>query len=319
MEVSVKLSILIVSYDTREMVLEALGSVRRETSVPFEIICVDNGSTDGSPEAIASAFPEVRLIRSDNVGFAAANNIAAEHAQGERLLLLNPDTVVIDAGVDHLWEFAERTPAAGIWGGRTLFADGTLNPTSCWGRMTPWSLACRAFGLTYLFPSSELFNGEAMGAWKRDSEREVDIVTGCFFLIDRALWDRLGGFNPDFVMYGEEADLCHRARALGAQPRISPTATIIHHGGGSEPSSADKLVKVMRGKVTLMNAHWGPATRVLGRAMFRILVTLRAAANLIVRSPSRRGRGQDARPDLWRVAFRRRREWLGGWELTSRG
>jgi GT2 family glycosyltransferase len=315
----VKLSILIVSYNTREMALEALRSVYRETSVPFEVICVDNGSADGSPEAIAREFPQVHLIRSDNIGFAAANNIAVRQATGERLLLLNPDTVVIDAAIDHLWGFAERTPDAGIWGGRTLFADGTLNPTSCWGRMTPWSLACRAFGLTYLFPASERFNAESIGAWQRDSEREVDIVTGCFFLIDHALWDRLGGFNPDFVMYGEEADLCHRARALGARPRISPTATIIHHGGGSEASSADKLVKVMRGKVTLMNAHWGPATRLLGRGMFRVLVALRAAANLIVKVPSHAGRGQDARPDVWRVAFRRRREWLGGWELSRRG
>lgn len=311
---AVSVSILMVSYNTREMIIEAIGSVYRETSVSFEVICVDNGSHDGSAEAIVAAFPQVRVIQLSNVGFAAANNVAAEHASGRRLLLLNPDTVVIDRAIDRLCEFADTSPAAGIWGGRTVYEDGTLNPSSCWGRMTPWSLFCRATGLTYVFPRAGIVNGEAMGAWKRDTEREVDIVTGCFLLIDRDLWDRLEGFDAAFFMYGEEADLCQRARVFGARPRVSPTATIIHHGGGAEVSTADKLVKVMCGKVTLMNTHWNRPARAFGRCMFVMLVTVRAVANMVVDAPSSAGSGQDQRPDVWREAFRRRAEWLGGWD-----
>lgn len=313
------LSIIVVSYNCREMTLEAIRSVYANTRLPFELICVDNDSRDGTVEAVRREFPQVRVIaRSDNLGFAGGNNLAAELAVGSRLLLLNPDTIVLDGAIDKLWAFAERTPEAGIWGGRTVFEDGTLNITSCWGRMTPWALACRMLGLTWLFPKSTLFNPEAIGSWQRDSERVVDIVTGCFLLIDMTLWRGLGGFNEDFFMYGEEADLCHRAWAVGARPRMTPEATIIHHGGGTEVSAADKLVKVLKGKVTLMNAHWPRPMRPVGRFMFLLLAASRSLGNRLLKPRSTRGRGLDNRTDGWRAAFRRRHEWIDGWPLKSK-
>jgi GT2 family glycosyltransferase len=308
------LSIIVVSYNCREMTLEAIRSAFAHTSVPFELICVDNASSDGSADAIAQQFPQVRLVRSPtNLGFAKANNVASEQARGRRLLLLNPDTVVLDGAIDKLWTFAERRPDARIWGGRTLFSDGSVNITSCWGRMTLWSLVCRAAGLTWLFPSVSLLNPEMMGAWQRDSERAVDIVTGCFFLIDRDLWNQLGGFDPDFFMYGEEADLCYRACRVGARPRVTAEAVIIHHGGGTELSTADKLVKVLKGKVTLMNAHWSSGARVLGRALFLLMVWSRAVGSTYFAPALMRGKGMDGRKDAWRQAFVRRREWIDGW------
>ena len=110
--------------------------------------------------------------------------------------------------------------------------------------MSLWNLFCRAVGLTGLFPQSRLFNAEAYGGWKRDTEREVDIVTGCFFLIEHRFWDTLGGFDPLFFMYGEEADLCLRARPLGARPRITPDARIVHYGGASERVRAEQIIRV---------------------------------------------------------------------------
>lgn len=194
------LSVVVVSYECREMTLRTLETVYANTELPLEVICVDNASKDGSAEAIATQFPQVRLIAStENLGFAGANNLAAGYAVGRRLLLLNPDTEIPQGAVDRLWEYAERTPKSGIWGGRTLFGDGTLNISSCWNFMTLWGLFCRATGLTWAFPNSMLFNPETIGDWKRDTEREVDIVTGCFLLIDHDLWRRLGGFNPDFL------------------------------------------------------------------------------------------------------------------------
>lgn len=311
----IDISILIVSYNTLELTLEAIRSALDDThEAAIEIVCVDNASRDGSAEAIARAFPHIRLIAlTSNVGFAAANNIAAQSAGGKRLLLLNPDTITIDSGIDKLWRFAERRPECGIWGGRTLFADRTLNPTSCWARMTPWNLFCRAVGLTYLFPKSELFNGEAYGAWPRDAEREVDIVTGCFLLIDKSLWMALGGFDKTFFMYGEEADLCHRAAARGARPAITPQATIIHIGGASESSNADKLVKVLRGKVTLMRVHWGPAAQKFGAAMFLWLAFVRYAASAVMNPQVQPNGRADADMSRWATVWRRRREWLAGW------
>ena len=145
-----ELSIIVVNWNTREITLECLRSLYRETrDTDFEVLLVDNGSADGSADAIAAEFPQVRLLREAvNHGFAKANNIAAELARGRYLLLLNSDTVVLDLAIDKLMHFARATPQAGIWGGRTLFGDRRLNPSSAWGKVTPWSTLCFALGLT---------------------------------------------------------------------------------------------------------------------------------------------------------------------------
>ncbi len=313
------LSIIVVSYDTREMTLACLASVREGTRAAHEVIVVDNASGDGSADAIEAGFAEeaaegrLRLMRETrNHGFAQANNLAAVRARGEFLLLLNPDTVVPPGALDALLAEAERHPKAGIWGGRTRFADGTLNPTSCWGRMTLWSLFCRGSGLTGIFPRSALFNPEAYGGWARDSAREVDVVTGCLLLIRREFWERLGGFDPRYVMYGEEADLCLRARALGARPRITPEATIIHHGGASEKVRADKVVRVLRAKATLIRAHLPAWQRPLALTFFALHPLTRWIAGTL-------SGGRTATGEAWAEVWRRRGEWLPGWPPAETG
>jgi GT2 family glycosyltransferase len=190
-------SILVISYNTREMTLACLASVVAETRVPYELIVLDNASADGSAEATAAAFPQARLIaRRDNLGFALGNNVASAGARGRYLLLLNPDTLVLDRAIDRLVGFAERAPEAGIWGGRTVFADGSLNPTSAFGDLTLWSLFCRTSGLAILFAGSERFNPEGYGGWDRSTEREVEVVQGSFFLIRRGLWGRWAASTP---------------------------------------------------------------------------------------------------------------------------
>lgn len=306
---SPSLSILVISYNTRELTLECLRSVFDQTEPgTFEVILVDNLSSDGSADAIEAEFgTRIRLIRSErNIGFAAGNNQAALHARGEYLLLLNPDTVVLDRAIDRLLAFASRRPEAGIWGGRTLFANGTLNPASCWKRQTLWSVFCVASGLSSIFRNSSLFNPEAYGGWDRGTEREVDIVSGCFLLIGRNTWERLNGFDPAFFMYGEEADLCLRSRQLGCRPRVTPEATIVHHGGASERVRADKMVRLLTAKVRLIRRHWPVPTRDAG---VRLL-----AAWPLTRSLAWRVRGivGGARPAAasWTQVWQRRTEWL---------
>ena len=251
-----RVSILVISYNTREMTLDCLRSIAAQTTIPHEVIVLDNNSPDGSAAAIAAAFPEMRVIASaENHGFAKGNNIAARYARGDYLLLLNPDTVVLDQAIDRLVAFAERTPEAGIWGGRTLYGDGSLNPSNCFDLQTLWSLFCRTTGLSLVFRSSEWLNPEEYGTWDRSAEREVGYVTGAFFLIKRAFWNRLGGFDLTFVMYGEETDLCHRAREVGARPRMTPDATIIHYVGASSARRADRWNLIMKAKVTLVQRY----------------------------------------------------------------
>src|SRR5690606_21228068 len=155
----------------------------------LEVIVVDNASADGSADAVAAEFPQARLIRLEkNVGFACGNNVAAAEARGDYLLLLNPDTVVLDRAVERLLEFARRQPGAKIWGGRTLFPDRSLNPASCWRAPTLWSVFCIATGLTSLFRRSALFAPESFGAWPRGAVRQFDIVSVCFLLIEHDSW-----------------------------------------------------------------------------------------------------------------------------------
>ncbi|HEY1928466.1 MAG TPA: glycosyltransferase family 2 protein [Caulobacteraceae bacterium] len=306
-------SILIVSYNTREMTLATIASVFEQAqTASFEVIVVDNASSDGSAEAIRERFPHVKLVAStENLGFGGGNNLAGETARGRRILLLNPDTVVLDHAVDRLCAFADAHPKRGVWGGRTVFADGSLNPASCWGKATLWSLFCMATGLR-AFEDSPVFNPEGYGGWRRDSTREVDIVAGCFLLIDAALWRQLGGFDPAFFMYAEEADLCLRARQLGARPTITPDATIIHHGHASEPKRTDQRVKVFAGRITLMKRHDGPIGAWLGTRLYLAAVLVRAfGLDLLGRLPG--GGRLRATADAWKDMWARREFWVDGW------
>lgn len=305
-----ELSIIVVNWNTRDLTLACLRSLFDQTrETAFEVLLVDNGSHDGSAAAIAAAFPQVRLFaETRNHGFAAANNLAALHAKGRYILLLNSDTEVLDGAVDRLMAFARATPQARIWGGRTVFADGRLNPQSAWGRVTLWSTLCFALGLTKAFPDSPLFNPEGLGGWDRGSERAVDIVSGCFFLIEAGLWRDLGGFDPLFFMYGEEADLCARARRQGAAPRVTPDATIIHHGGAST-TAIDMASYVSGAKVELARRTMNPLAAGLTRALLIGAVAVRASAyGLLARlRPASR-----ATADQWAKVWARRGQWRNG-------
>jgi GT2 family glycosyltransferase len=255
----------------------------------------------------------VRLIAlTGNVGFARANNIAAEQAKGRYLLLLNPDTVVIDRAIQRLIGFAAARQGAKIWGGRTLYADRSLNPTSCWRRMSLWNVFCRTTGLSGVFPGSQLFNAESYGRWDRSSVREVDIVTGCFLLIERGFWRELGGFDARFFMYGEEADLCLRAAKLGARPAVTPDATIIHYGGASEQVRSEMMVKLLAGKGELIKRHWPARTRGLGLFLLSLWPLTRAIALSGAGWVLRRSALGGEAATWWRI-WRQRERWRHGY------
>lgn len=307
-------SILVISYNTKEMTLDCLRSVAAETHVPHEVIVVDNNSPDGSAAAIAEAFPGIRLIASEeNHGFAKGNNIAAEHARGKYVLLLNPDTVVLDGAIDRLIAFAERAPQARIWGGRTLYGDRSLNPSNCNALQSLWSVFCRTSGLAVAFRNTEFFNPENYGGWDRSTEREVGYVCGCFFLIERDFWNRLGGFDLTFVMYGEETDLCHRARAFGARPRVTPEATIVHYVGASSKRRSDKDALVLKSKVTLARRYLPSWQR--GAAIFLLRMwplTRKLGGDVIARVTGSAGAAEAARH--WGAVWDNRAAWREGFK-----
>ena len=309
---SIDVSIIVVSYNTREMTLECLRSIVAETTqVEYEVLFIDNCSTDGSFDAVHDEFGDdsrFHLVLADeNLGFAGANNVLAESAKGKYLLLLNPDTVVLDRAIEELLEFAEENPKNGIWGGKTIFADGSLNPTSCWGPFTLWSELCASFGLRAAFSRSTLFHPRGYGSWQRDSVREVGVVTGCFFLMKLKDWNRFGGFDPEFFMYGEETDLCMRAIKRGMKPVITPTATIIHYGGASEKIHEEKMVRLFDAQVRLFRRHFSKVTFSLVFFSMQSGVLLRSA----IIGTRNRLLGRAAAND-WSRLWKRRVEWCQG-------
>lgn len=303
----IETTVIVVSYNTRALTLKCLETLYEQTrETEVEVIVFDNASADGSADAVAEAFPQVRLVRSEeNLGFAAANNRAAEMAEGKWLLLLNSDTEVWDQAIDRLMGFARANPGNGIYGGRTLFPDGSLNPASCWRQITPWSLFCSATGLTAVLRNVDFFNREAFVGWPRDTVREVDIVVGCFLLIPKDLWMDLGGFDLKYFFYGEEADLCLRARKLGYQPIVTPDATIMHLGGASSSNKAEKIVLLAKARIALIRDHWPKALVPLGVGLYWLWGGLR-----------RLGAQMSGKPELverWQTVWSSRRDWLQGY------
>lgn len=306
-----ELTVIIVSYNTRELTVKAVETLLENAGeVTMRVVVFDNASADGSAEAVAARFPEVEVVaHPENIGFGRANNLVAETANTEWLLLLNPDTETHPRAVENLLAFAKAHPEAGITGGRTVFPDGSLNPFSCWRRMTVWGLICNATGLSRLFSQSEIFNPEGYGGWQRDSVRQVDIVVGCFLMIPTRLWRELGGFDRRYFMYGEEADLCLRAREQGYRPMVTPAAQIMHLVGASTNVPSEKTVKVASAKVSLIRDHWSPMLRPVGVGLmwgWALGRRLGSAAGALIA-------GDTARRDKWRAVWNRRSEWLKGY------
>ena len=303
---SPELTVIIVSYNTRELTLRAVQTLLDNSPrVSMKVVVFDNASADGSAEAVAAAFPQVEVIANpENLGFALANNRVADTADTPWLCLLNPDTETHPGAIANLLAFAKANPQAGIVGGRTVFPDGSLNAASCWRKMTPWGLFTQTTGLSHLFPRSGLFNYEAMGGWERDSVREVDVVIGCFLLIPTELWRRLGGFDTRFFMYGEDTDLSLRARALGYRPMITPDAQIMHIVGASTSKRADKMCAVLKAKSTLVRNHWSRPLVPLGLAQLWLWALVRQIGGSVI--------GDDEQRERLTQVWRQRREWLAG-------
>jgi GT2 family glycosyltransferase len=306
-----EVAVIIVSYNTRDLTLKALETLYANAGkVRMQVIVWDNASADSSADAIAAAYPEAELVRSqENLGFAVANNRAAQLARGEWLLLLNPDTETYPRAVEAMLKFARANPKAGIVGGRTYYPDGSLNPQSCWNRITPWSLFCSATGLTRLFGNTTFFNPEGIGGWQRDTVRHVDIVVGCFLMIPTSLWRELGGFQDKYFMYGEEADLCLRAANAGYRPMITPDAQIMHLVGASTPTLAPKLLQMTKARATLVRDHWSTLMKPLGLGLMLLW-----SFNHWLKSRTEGAlKGQSTDNDAWVVLWQKRQEWLDGY------
>ncbi len=203
----------------------------------MEIIVVDNASSDGSPDYVESEFPNVRLIRNaENMGFAKANNIGVSVSTGKYLCFINSDVKVFPDCITRLVEYCEEHPEAGMVGPRIIGGDGLLQ-RSCRGFPSVWNMFCRALALDSIFKNTKLFTGYSLRHWPQNSLSEVDILTGCFWLVRRETLDAVGLLDEAFFIYGEDMDWCKRFWSKGYRVVFIPSAEAIHYGGGSSSNA----------------------------------------------------------------------------------
>ncbi|GII53541.1 hypothetical protein Pth03_19300 [Planotetraspora thailandica] len=315
------LSVIIVTYRSAGYIARCLAAVEGAIkSLPAgtsgEVIVVDNNSPDDTVEVVKAAAPWAKVVARDvNGGFAEGCTAGAGVATGRHLVFVNPDAEVRPEAFAQLAECAERHPRAGIVGGRCVTEAGENDPRSWWGRPTLWSMLCFAAGLSTVFPGHRLFDPESPTTWT--GERQVPIVTGALMLVSRRLWDEVGGFDTRIFMYGEDADLCLRARKAGYRPMVTDRAVFVHPGGMSS-SSLRKMILLFTGKATVVRRHFPFGTRALGSFLLRFGVWLRATLSRRVASPDA---GRQGRPTVkggdWAGLWAVRAEWSGGWDARS--
>jgi GT2 family glycosyltransferase len=236
------LSIVILNYNTREHLRDCLCALRAEGStslaggaIEAEVLVVDNASGDGSADMVADEFDWVTLIRSPrNGGFASGNNPAVVRAQGEAVLLLNPDTLMPAGGIKHMLERLRMHPEAGVIGPKLLRPDGSMHLACRRSFPTPSVAFYRLSGLSRLFPRSPRFGQYNLTYVDPDLPIEVDSVCGACLLIRRSVIERIGLLDERFFMYGEDLDWCLRTQRAGWTVRYEPGIVVQHqHGAAS--------------------------------------------------------------------------------------
>jgi GT2 family glycosyltransferase len=233
--VGARLSVVIVSYNTRALLGKCLDSLLADPAGrDTEVIVVDNGSTDGSADMLREHYPGVTaILNTVNRRWAGGNNQGAAVAGGTYLLFLNSDTLIVGDALGAFIGFMEGHPEAAIAGCRLLNTDGTLQ-RSCRGFPDLTNLFSEAFFLYEIFPRSPIFGRFYMTTFDHESVREVEMVTGAALMVRADVFREVGGFDEDYHFYGEETDFCYRALRLGHRTFFFPGAEIVHHGGASQ-------------------------------------------------------------------------------------
>mgnify|MGYP001183549657 CR=1 FL=1 len=255
------LSVVVVNWNTRDVLADCLGSIRQHLAgVAHETIVVDNGSSDGSPGMVTAEFPEMRLIAlGENLGFGRASNLGMVAARGAWLLLLNSDARLVDASllalVDALWQ----RPEAGVVGPRLVAENGHQQPSAHrFGSLA--RVAVEELGLYKLLPRRRAEDLLLGGYWTHGQERCVDWVTGACMLVRREVFERTGGFDPAIFLYGEDEEWCRRVRAAGWSVVFSPAATVVHAGHVTTHrflGPADRIGRCLRAADDLVRREQG--------------------------------------------------------------
>lgn len=230
------ISVVIVNYNVKDLVDNCISSIYKANGNKFEIeiYLIDNNSIDGSADHISSKYPEVNIISNDkNLGFSKANNLALNKVTGTYVLILNPDTVLEEGTFEKMITFCEKNKNAGAVTSKLILANGKLDSACRRSFPTPSVAIPRILGLSKLFPESRLFGKYNLTYLDENKTYEVDAVCGAFMFIPKAVLDKVGLFDEDYFMYGEDLDLCFRIKKSGYKIFYYPEVMTIHFKGES--------------------------------------------------------------------------------------
>ena len=239
------LSIIIVSFNTRQLLKDCLDSIGSATNnIKLEIFVVDNNSSDGTAAMIKKDYPKVKLLANKkNLGFSKANNQALKLAKGKYVLILNPDTKLAHDTISEMIKFMEENPKIAVSTCNVELPNGQLDRDCRRHFPTPWRAFCHFSKLEKLFPRSRLFDQYYFGYLSPATEHEIDSCVGAFMMVRQSIVKKVGLFDEDFFFYGEDLDWCWRFKDAGYKIRYTPITKIIHYkGAASGIKSASKHI-----------------------------------------------------------------------------
>ena len=249
MSPAVTVSVIIVNWNVRDCLIRCLRSLFADTGgPPLEVFIVDNNSADGSVEAVHREFPNVTVIvNTENVGFARANNQGCRESTGEYVLLLNPDTVIIEDSLARMVRFMESQPDVGVSGPKLLNADRTIQYTCARALPLPRDALFAYTKLSSLFPRSRFFGRQLMGYWDHKDSRDVECLSGACLFIRRRTLQEVGGLDEGYPLYAEDTDWCYRVKQAGWRLHYYAEAQVTHIGRQSSLQN--------RGRATLSGVY----------------------------------------------------------------
>lgn len=235
------ISVVVVTYNVKELTFDCLASLRtaedemEKNGFTMEVIISDNGSSDGTIEMVKTEFPSVKLIENnENLGFSKGNNRARTIVVGKYVLMLNPDTIVEKNTLPECVRFLEVRPEVGALTCRIDLWNGGTDKDARRAFPTPWVALTHFSGLDKVFPRSEFFAGYWYGSIPEDREHEVDVLQGAFCLVRRDVLEKVGWYDEDYFLDGEDIDLCWKIKRAGYKIIYFPKVRIVHYKGASK-------------------------------------------------------------------------------------
>lgn len=248
----VKLSIIVLSYNTQDLLRNCLISLEKvKEELTFEVIVPDNGSIDGSVKMVKKEFPQFKVIKNKrNLGFAAGNNTARKYCQGKYILFLNSDTIVKKGVLKKTVRYMDKNPKVGALTCKLILPNGELDKDARRSFPTPWvSLTHLVLRLDKFFPTSPLFARYWYGYVSENKTHEVDVIQGAYFLSPKKLLDDLNWFDEEYFLDGEDIDICWRIWKKGKKIIYYPKVNILHLKGASKGKKQSKRKVALKSRL----------------------------------------------------------------------